>query len=110
MSDPRARPLQRIFKEVMLAQFLSVLIQVLVHKSHDLLQEEIGVAVYNMAAVDFDAFYANFLPHLLTTCEGLDDNQKAVLAANFKLEKVRGFASNNQTKREATCRHGSWKV
>ena len=80
--------LQRIFTEVMLAQFLNVLIQVLVHKSHDLLQDEIAITVYNMASVDFDAFYANFLPHLLTSCEGLDENQKAVLAANFKLEKV----------------------
>lgn len=79
---------QKIFKEVMLAQFLNVLIQVLVHKSHDLLQEEIAITVYNMASVDFDGFYANFLPHLLTMCEGLDDNQKAILAANFKMEKV----------------------
>ena len=72
----------------MLAQFLNVLIQVLVHKSHDLLQEEIAITVYNMASVDFDAFYSNFLPHLLTVCEGLDENQKAILAANFKIEKV----------------------
>ncbi len=77
----------------MLAQFLNVLIQVLVHKSHDLLREEIAITVYNMASVDFDAFYSSFLPHLLSTCEGLDENQKAVLAANFKLEKVKAVAS-----------------
>lgn len=76
-----------IFRETMLWQFLTVLLQVLVHKSHDLLQEEIVVTVYNMAAVDFDMFYTNFLPHFLTSAEGLDDNQRQVLAQNFKIEK-----------------------
>jgi hypothetical protein len=72
----------------MLDQFLNVLIQVLVHKSHDLLQEEIGISVYNMASVDFDCFYSTFLPQFLTNCEGLDNNQKSILAQNFKMDKV----------------------
>ena len=65
-----------------------MLMQVLVHKSHDLLQEEIVITVYNMADVDFDMFYSKFLPHFLRCMDGLDDNQRAVLAQNFKLEKV----------------------
>lgn len=75
-----------IFKEMMLFQFLNVLFQVLIHKSHDLLQEDIAVTIYNMAAVDFDAFYSTFLPQFLQSCQGVDDTQKALLSHNFKLE------------------------
>lgn len=80
--------LQSIFKEMMLFQFLNVLFQVLIHKSHDLLQEDIAVTIYNMAAVDFDAFYSTFLPQFLQSCQGVDDTQKALLSHNFKLELV----------------------
>lgn len=73
---------------MMLYQFLNVLIQVLVHKSHDLLQEEICITIYNMASVDFDGFFAKFLTQFLVACEGVDENQKAVLAENFKVETV----------------------
>lgn len=76
-----------IFVTVMQSQFMVVLLQVLVHKSHDLLQEEIVVSIYNMASVDFDRFYAEFLPHFLSGCEGLDHNQKQMLAQNFRVEK-----------------------
>jgi hypothetical protein len=72
----------------MLSQFMNVLLQVLVHKSHDLLQEEIVVTIYNMASVDFDRFYSEFLPHFLTGCDGLDNGQKHMLGQNFKVEKV----------------------
>ena len=72
----------------MLPQFLNVLLQVLLHKSHDLLQDEIAIALYNMAAVDFDIFYSHFLPQFLTGCEGIDENQKAILSANFKVDRV----------------------
>ncbi|XP_060560854.1 exportin-6-like [Ruditapes philippinarum] len=71
----------------MLSQFMNVLLQVLVHKSHDLLQEEIVVTIYNMASVDFDRFYSEFLPHFLTGCDGLDNGQKHMLGQNFKVEK-----------------------
>lgn len=73
----------------MLFQFVNVLLQVLVHKSHDLLQEEIGIAIYNMASVDFDGFFAAFLPEFLTSCDGVDANQKNVLGRNFKMDRVR---------------------
>ncbi|XP_066292131.1 exportin-6-like isoform X2 [Branchiostoma lanceolatum] len=76
-----------IFKSSLLFQFLNVLLQVLVHRSHDLLREEIAIAVYNMASVDFDVFFTTFLPQFLSGCEGLDQTQKAILAQNFKMEK-----------------------
>ena len=60
----------------------------LVHKSHDLLQEEIVVTVYNMASVDFEKFYSEFLPQFLTGCEGIDDTQKNMLGQNFKIDEV----------------------
>lgn len=73
----------------MLSQFLSVLIQVLIHKSHDLLQEEIALTVYNMAAVDFNSFYDSFLTQFLSICDNLDSNQRTVLCQNFKTVQVK---------------------
>lgn len=73
----------------MLFQFVNVLLQVLVHRSHDLLQEDIGIAVYNMASVDFDGFFTAFLPEFLSSCDGVDANQKNVLGRNFKMDRVR---------------------
>ncbi|XP_037066677.1 exportin-6 isoform X1 [Peromyscus leucopus] len=78
---------KKIFRTTMLFQFVNVLLQVLVHKSHDLLQEEIGIAIYNMASVDFDGFFAAFLPEFLTSCDGVDANQKNVLGRNFKMDR-----------------------
>ncbi|KAM8798588.1 exportin-6 isoform 3-T3 [Eudromia elegans] len=78
---------KKIFRTTMLFQFVNVLLQVLVHKSHDLLQEEIGIAIYNMASVDFDGFYSAFLPEFLASCDGVDSNQKNVLGRNFKMDR-----------------------
>lgn len=76
-----------IFKDVMLFQFISVLLQVLVHKSHDLLQEEIVMTIYNMASVDFGKFYGEFLPQFVGDYDGLDNNQKTILGQNFRLDQ-----------------------
>ena len=92
--------LQKIFLTTMLFQFVNVLLQVLVHKSHDLLQEEIGIAIYNMASVDFDGFFAAFLPEFLTSCEGVDANQKNVRGRNCKRDRVR---KKGQATREHVC-------
>ncbi|XP_061159226.1 exportin-6 [Syngnathus typhle] len=78
---------RKLFRTSMLFHFINVLLQVLLHKSHDLLQEEITLAVYNMASVDFDAFYSAFMPEFLNGCQGVDTNQRAVLARNFKIER-----------------------
>uniref|UniRef100_A0A8C6UCK5 Exportin 6 n=1 Tax=Neogobius melanostomus TaxID=47308 RepID=A0A8C6UCK5_9GOBI len=78
---------RKLFRTSMLFHFINVLLQVLLHKSHDLLQEEITLAIYNMASVDFDTFYSAFMPEFLNGCQGVDTNQRAVLARNFKLER-----------------------
>ena len=72
----------------MLLQFVNVLLQALVYRSHDLLQEEITITLYNMAAVDFESFYSLFLPQFLGGCEGLTDSQKSELGKNFSSDKV----------------------
>lgn len=73
----------------MLFHFLNVLLQVLVCRSHDLLQEEIAIALYNMASTDFEKFYLRFLPEFLTACDGISAGQKAELSKTFKMDKVR---------------------
>ncbi|XP_068823429.1 exportin-6 isoform X2 [Capricornis sumatraensis] len=78
---------KKIFRSAMLFQFVNVLLQVLVCRSHDLLQEDIGIAIYNMASVDFDGFFTAFLPEFLTSCDGVDANQKNVLGRNFKMDR-----------------------
>ncbi|XP_038855769.1 exportin-6-like [Salvelinus namaycush] len=78
--------IKRVFRTSMLFHFINVLLQVLLHKSHNLLQEEIALAVYNMASVDFDAFYSSFMTEFLNGCQSVDANQRAVLCRNFKLE------------------------
>lgn len=76
----------------MLFHFINVLLQVLLHKSHDLLQDDITLALYNMAAVDFPAFYTSFLPEFLNGCQGLDPHQRTTLARNFTPERVSTLA------------------
>ena len=80
---------QKLFRTTMLFHFINVLLLVLVRRSHDLLQEEIVLAVYNMASVDFDSFYSTFLPQFLGSCQGIDANQRSVLGCSFKMERVR---------------------
>ncbi|XP_031571842.1 exportin-6-like [Actinia tenebrosa] len=76
-----------IFRDHMLLQFINVLFQALVYRSHDLLQEEITITIYNMASVDFDKFYSSFLTEFLKGSEGLTENQKSELSSHFKLDK-----------------------
>merc|ERR1712168_643416 len=66
---------------------ITVLVQVLLQKSHDLLQDEIFMTIYNIVSVNFEAFFSHYLPHFLVDCEGLDNNQKSILLNNFKTEK-----------------------
>ncbi|KAI4881308.1 hypothetical protein NFI96_029925 [Prochilodus magdalenae] len=78
---------RKLFRSSMLFHFINVLLQVLLHKSHDLLQDDITLALYNMAAVDFQAFYSSFLPEFLNGCQGLDPHQRTTLARNFTPER-----------------------
>nr|CAD7426456.1 unnamed protein product [Timema monikensis] len=75
---------KKLFREELLPQFLTVLLHTLLNKSHSLLGDDIAVAIFNMAAVDFPAFHDAFIPHFLRTTSGLDDNQRTILQRNFK--------------------------
>merc|ERR1719309_716348 len=78
-----------------MAEFLTVFIQVLIAKSHNLLREEVAVAIYNMASVDFAAFYQKFLPHFLCNTSQLDENQRGILAQGFQQDTdLPTFVSN----------------
>ena len=88
LKDPFVFPFQSVFTEDLIVQFLTVLLQVLLHRSHDLLREEITACVYNMAAVDFEAFFAHFVARFLEQTEGVDDGQRQMLKANLKTDTV----------------------
>ncbi|KAK3889634.1 hypothetical protein Pcinc_006379 [Petrolisthes cinctipes] len=75
-----------VFRNSLLVQFITVLLQVLVHRSQDLLQDEVTITVYNMAAVDFSTFFTAFVPHFLQNMDGLDTDQKTTLKENFKTD------------------------
>ena len=72
-----------VFKTELLADFLSVFLRALIAKSHNLLKEEIGAAVYNMSSTDFPVFFGKFIPQFLAGVEQLDDNQRQILSEGF---------------------------
>jgi len=72
-----------LFKETLLAEFLTVLLKVLVAKSHNLLKEEIAAAVFNMGSTDLSIFFEKFIPQFLHSMGELDENQRQILASSF---------------------------
>ena len=74
-----------VFTQHLIVQFLTVLLQVLVNNSHNLLKDEITSALYNMASVDFNVFFNEFLLQFLDSQE-LDSNQKQMLRTSFKTD------------------------
>ena len=83
---------QPIFTESLIGHFLTVFLQVLMHKSHDLLKEEITLTIFHMANVDLNAFFKQFLMDFLNKIEDLDSNQKEKLQMGFKNEVVITFS------------------
>ena len=75
-----------VFKQTLLAEFLSVFLQALISKSHNLLKEEIGSAVFNMGSTDFPTFFGKFIPQFLRGIDTLDEGQRQILAGSFKPE------------------------
>ena len=69
-----------MFRRLLLARFLTVLIQTLLHRSHDLLRDDIAAAVHSLAAVDLRGFCEHFVPALLRDTPGLDEQQRVTLA------------------------------
>ena len=66
-----------------------MLLQVLVHRSHDLLKDEIVSCIFDMAKVDFVYFFNDFIAHFLANTEGIDNGQQSILKNNLKHDKVR---------------------
>lgn len=79
---------QDVFRKQLLSQFLTVLFQSLLQKSHALLSDEILLAIYNMVIVDYHAFIYTFLPNFLNETDGLDSHQRETLLRNFSTESV----------------------
>ena len=75
---------KQVFKESFLADFLSVFLRALINKSHNLLKEDIGTAIFNMSSTDFSVFFSKFIPQFLSDVAHLDDNQRQILANNFR--------------------------
>ncbi|XP_043246951.1 exportin-6-like isoform X1 [Amphibalanus amphitrite] len=69
-----------VFRRLLLARFLTVLIQTLLHRSHDLLRDDIASTVHSLAAVDLRGFCEHFVPALLRDTPGLDEQQRGTLA------------------------------
>ena len=98
----------------MLYPFLQILLQTLIQKSHDLLQEEICSCVYSMAAVDFTTYHQEFFPKFLTSVgEGLSEAQQAELAKNYKMVEVRNillFRDRSQGQIQDFQQGGGWYI
>lgn len=58
------------------------------YRSHNLLADEIAVAIHSLASVNIGWFFGHFLPTFLATCEGVDDMQRATLLGNFDKSTV----------------------
>ncbi|XP_065193562.1 exportin-6-like [Sycon ciliatum] len=86
---------KELFRQMMLTQFINVLLQVLIHKSHDLLAEEIQLAIYHMARTDFTLFFSQLLPQFLISASELQDSQKQILADNFQRDQDQPSFINN---------------
>ena len=83
-----------MFKANLLFKFLETFLRVLINKSHDSLRDDIIITMYNMAAVDFDVFFARFLPYVLENIPDVTAEQRARLLADtppVKVQSDHGF-------------------
>ncbi|XP_065579711.1 exportin-6-like isoform X1 [Artemia franciscana] len=78
---------KEVFLTRMRSQFMTVLLQILIAKTHDLLRDEITQALFELASVDFDDLFNSFLPQFASSLVGISDHQKSELVASFKQEK-----------------------
>ncbi|CAG9863214.1 unnamed protein product [Phyllotreta striolata] len=72
-----------LFRQQLLCEFLTVLLNCLLDKSQNSLSDDIQLAVYNMAAVNFEDFYATFLRKFVCCMAGVTDEQRNALLTNF---------------------------
>lgn len=74
---------QVLFKDRLLGHFTTILLQTLMHKTHALLNDEVQLAVFNMASVNFDFFFNSLLRQFVSTVDGVAVEQWDVLVRNF---------------------------
>lgn len=72
-----------LFRCHLLSEFLTVLLNCLLDKSQSSLSEDIQMAVYNMAAVNFDEF-CTFLRKFVQSIDGVSHHQQEILLRNFQ--------------------------
>lgn len=58
---------------------MTVLLNVMVNKSHTILSDEISMTIYSMASVDFDYFFSKFLPEYLKQTDNIRNDQRQFL-------------------------------
>ncbi|XP_028138810.1 exportin-6 [Diabrotica virgifera virgifera] len=73
-----------LFRYHLLSEFLTVLFNCLLDKSQSSLSDDVQMAVYNMAAVNFTGFYTTFLRKFVENLEGVSHQQQEVLLRNFQ--------------------------
>lgn len=72
-----------VFKEQFWLPYLEAFVTVLANKTHALLEEEVCAVVYDLAAVDFPAFFSWGLPTYLSRVAALSDSHRADLHTRF---------------------------
>ncbi|KAK6641177.1 hypothetical protein RUM44_012886 [Polyplax serrata] len=74
---------KEVFKKDLHGEFLIALLNILLTKSHTLVNDEIAVVIYNLIIVDANSFFDVFLPKYLDSIGMLNVSQKTVLLDNF---------------------------
>ncbi|KAF5293825.1 hypothetical protein FQA39_LY03310 [Lamprigera yunnana] len=75
-----------LFRQQLLNQFLTVLCHSLLDQSHAIFTDDILLAIYNMAAVNFQTFFDAFLIEFLQNSDGLSSSQRNSLKHSFNQE------------------------
>lgn len=79
-------------------QFMTLFIQILIQKSHDLLREEISSVLYEMATVNYERFCKHFLPKTVAAnFPQLSGEHRVVLLEKFTISE------QNPEKCASTC-------
>ena len=84
------------FRGCMLYPLLQLLLQVLVQKTHSILQDEVCSCIYSMAAVNFTFYHHEFLLKFVSNVEGLSAEQQKELLHNCKPVEVSEVAGGLQ--------------
>lgn len=79
---------QTLFRERLLCQFITVLLHTLLDQGHALLIDDMLLTLFNMAAVNFQAFFTTFVPEFLQNMDLLTPTQRDSLKQSFNQETV----------------------